>query len=92
MAHPSSAAVPLVLYGASFVLDGPKGPRTVAAAEFFVLPAKDPTRENVLQPGEVLETYADIEASRRDLGYQPATPIDVGIPRFVDWFRRYHGL
>ena len=53
-AHPSSAAVPLVAYGASFVLDGPKGPRTVPAAEFFVLPAKDPTRENVLQPGEVL--------------------------------------
>jgi len=52
--HPSNAAVPLVAYGASFVLDGPKGPRTVPAGEFFVLPAKDPTRENVLQPGEVL--------------------------------------
>jgi xanthine dehydrogenase YagS FAD-binding subunit len=52
--HPSNAAVPLVAYGASFVLDGPKGPRTVPAAEFFVLPAKDPTRENDLQPGEVL--------------------------------------
>jgi xanthine dehydrogenase YagS FAD-binding subunit len=52
--HPSNAAVPLVAYGASFVLDGPKGPRTVPAAEFFVLPAKDPTRENVLQPGELL--------------------------------------
>ena len=52
--HPSNAAVPLVAYGASFVLDGAKGPRTVAAAEFFVLPAKDPTRENVLAPGEVL--------------------------------------
>jgi xanthine dehydrogenase YagS FAD-binding subunit len=52
--HPSSAAVPLVAYGASFVLDGPKGARTVPAGEFFVLPAKDPTRENVLQPGEVL--------------------------------------
>ena len=45
-----------------------------------------------MQPGDVLETYADIEASRRDLGYEPATPIEVGIPRFVDWFRRYHGL
>src|SRR3546814_3386941 len=43
-----------------------------------------------MQPGDVLETYADIEASRRDLGYQPTTPIEVGIPRFVDWFRRYH--
>jgi hypothetical protein len=52
--HPSNAAVPLVAYGASFVLDGPKGPRTVPAAEFFVLPAQDPTRENVLQPGELL--------------------------------------
>jgi xanthine dehydrogenase YagS FAD-binding subunit len=52
--HPSNAAVPLVAYGASFVLDGAKGPRTVPASEFFVLPEKDPTRENVLQPGEVL--------------------------------------
>ncbi len=45
-----------------------------------------------MQPGDVLETYADIDASRRDLGYQPTTPIEVGIPRFVDWFRRYHGM
>ncbi len=52
--HPSNAAVPLVAYGASFVLDGPKGARTVPAAEFFVLPAKDPTRENVLAAGEIL--------------------------------------
>jgi len=52
--HPSNAAVPLVAYGASFVLDGPKGARTVPAGEFFVLPDKDPTRENVLQPGELL--------------------------------------
>jgi xanthine dehydrogenase YagS FAD-binding subunit len=52
--HPSNAAVALVAYGASFVIDGPKGPRTVPAGEFFVLPAKDPLRENVLQAGEVL--------------------------------------
>ena len=53
--HPSNAAVPLVAYGASFVLDGPKGGRVVAASDFFLLPAQDPTRENVLQPGEVLK-------------------------------------
>jgi xanthine dehydrogenase YagS FAD-binding subunit len=52
--HPSNAAVPLVAYGASFVIDGPGGSRTVPAGEFFVLPDQDPLRENVLQPDEVL--------------------------------------
>jgi xanthine dehydrogenase YagS FAD-binding subunit len=52
--HPSNAAVPLVAYGASFALEGAKEARTVPAGEFFVLPEKDPTRENVLQPGELL--------------------------------------
>ena len=53
--HPSNAAVPLVAYGASFVLDGPKGGRVVPAGDFFLLPAQDPTRENALQPGELLK-------------------------------------
>ncbi len=44
-----------------------------------------------MQPGDVPETYADIDASRRDLGFQPRTSIDEGIPRFVSWFRSYHG-
>jgi UDP-glucuronate 4-epimerase len=44
-----------------------------------------------MQPGDVKETFADIEASRRDLGFEPSTPIEVGIPRFVAWFRQYHG-
>jgi xanthine dehydrogenase YagS FAD-binding subunit len=52
--HPSNAAVALVAYGASFVLEGAKGSRTVAAADFFVPPAKDPERENALEPDEVL--------------------------------------
>ena len=45
-----------------------------------------------LQPGDVLETYADIDDIRRDLGFQPKTPIDVGIPDFVTWLRAYQGL
>ncbi len=45
-----------------------------------------------MQPGDVKETYADIEASRRDLGFEPRTTIDEGIPRFVAWFRDYHGI
>jgi len=45
-----------------------------------------------MQPGDVAETYADIDAIARDLGYRPTTTIDVGIPKFVDWYRTYHGL
>ena len=43
-----------------------------------------------MQPGDVPETYADIAASQRDLGFKPATPIDVGIPNFVKWYKEYH--
>jgi UDP-glucuronate 4-epimerase len=45
-----------------------------------------------LQPGDVPATYADIEASRRDLGFEPATPIREGIPRFVRWYREHYGV
>ena len=44
-----------------------------------------------IQPGDVPATYADIEASTRDLGFVPTTPITVGIPKFIDWFRSYYG-
>ena len=42
-----------------------------------------------LPPGDVVRTFADIEASRRDLGYAPATPLEVGLPQFVAWFRAH---
>jgi UDP-glucuronate 4-epimerase len=45
-----------------------------------------------MQPGDVPGTYADIDAIARDHGYAPTTALDVGIPRFVDWFRSYHGV
>ena len=45
-----------------------------------------------MQPGDVKETYADIAAATRDLGFRPRTSIDDGIPKFVDWFRKYHGV
>lgn len=45
-----------------------------------------------MQPGDVKETYADIDAIRSDLGYEPSTRIEDGVPRFVDWFRAYHGI
>jgi UDP-glucuronate 4-epimerase len=43
-----------------------------------------------IQPGDVPETYADISAIGRDLGFAPRTAIEDGIPRFVQWFRNYH--
>ncbi len=45
-----------------------------------------------LQAGDVPETFADIDAIQQDLGYQPATRIDVGVPRFVDWYKEYHRI
>ena len=38
------------------------------------------------------ETYADIDASRRDLGFEPATPISAGIPKFIAWYKDYYGV
>jgi UDP-glucuronate 4-epimerase len=43
-----------------------------------------------MQPGDVPATYADISETQRDFGFAPTTPIDVGIPRFVEWYRAYH--
>ena len=45
-----------------------------------------------MQPGDVKETYANIEAIRRDHGFEPKTGIDEGIPRFIAWFRDYHDI
>ncbi|MFM7028371.1 MAG: NAD-dependent epimerase/dehydratase family protein [Chakrabartia sp.] len=45
-----------------------------------------------MQPGDVPETYADITDIARDLAFAPATPIDVGVPDFVQWLRAYRGL
>ena len=45
-----------------------------------------------MQPGDVRDTFADISAIQRDHGFEPSTTIDLGIPRFVDWFKRYHQI
>ncbi len=45
-----------------------------------------------MQPGDVPATFADIEAITRDLGYAPKTALEAGLPKFVDWFRSYHGV
>lgn len=43
-----------------------------------------------LQPGDVPETYAEVDDLIRDVGFKPSTPIEVGIDRFVDWYCSYY--
>jgi UDP-glucuronate 4-epimerase len=45
-----------------------------------------------MQPGDVFETYADVEDLIRDVGFRPATPIEEGVRRFTDWYREYYRL
>jgi UDP-glucuronate 4-epimerase len=43
-----------------------------------------------LQPGDVPDTFADIEDLERDVGYRPATPVEVGVERFIKWYVDYY--
>jgi UDP-glucuronate 4-epimerase len=43
-----------------------------------------------IQPGDVPATYADVDELISDVGFQPKTPIEVGVRKFVDWYRSYH--
>ena len=45
-----------------------------------------------MQPGDVPATYADITDAARDLGFAPVTGIDIGVPKFVRWYRDYAGV
>ncbi len=44
-----------------------------------------------MQPGDVPETFADVNDLAEDVGFMPATPIEEGIKKFVDWYREYYG-
>jgi UDP-glucuronate 4-epimerase len=44
-----------------------------------------------MQPGDVVATYADVEDLRRDVGFEPKTPLADGIARWVAWYREYSG-
>jgi len=46
----------------------------------------------LMQPGDLRDTFADISAIQRDLGFEPCTSIAEGVPRFVPWSHDYHGL
>ena len=44
-----------------------------------------------LQPGDVPDTWADVEDLAQDVGYRPSTPVEEGVRRFVEWYREYYG-
>lgn len=43
-----------------------------------------------MQPGDVPETFADIDDLVRNVGFRPAIPIEEGVRRFIVWYREYH--
>ncbi len=45
-----------------------------------------------LQPGDLVETYADITKAQKKLNFHPSTPITKGLPLFVEWYKRYHNI
>jgi len=51
------------------------------------------THKNLLplQPGDVPDTFADIDDLAADVGYRPSTPVEIGVARFIDWFCEYYG-
>ncbi|MGQ9813498.1 MAG: NAD-dependent epimerase [Dissulfurimicrobium sp.] len=45
-----------------------------------------------IQPGDVSVTYADISELERDIGFKPQTSLEEGIPRFIDWYKKYYKI
>jgi len=45
-----------------------------------------------IQPGDVERTWADVDSLKRDYNYNPGTPVETGIQRFIDWYRAYYRI
>ena len=45
-----------------------------------------------IQPGDVPETFANVDRLIADVSYAPTTPVEVGVKRFVDWYRSFYGV
>src|SRR5690606_13620149 len=45
-----------------------------------------------MQPGDVPATFADVDALVKDVGFKPNTPLEVGVKRFVEWYRGFYGV
>ncbi len=45
-----------------------------------------------MQPGDVVATYANVDRLSEDYGFEPSTPLEDGLPKFVTWYREYHHI
>jgi len=87
---PADSEAPFRLYNIG-------GGRPVKVSRFIevlegVLGRKAERRILPMQPGDVVATRADTDALQRDTGFAPVTPIEVGVPNFVKWYREFYGV
>lgn len=87
-AHAGGSRAPHAIYNLGN--DRPEALRTLLAAIEAACGRKAIVELLPMQPGDVPATWADIEATRRELGFTPAVSLADGVPRFVTWFRDYH--
>ncbi|MEZ4811249.1 MAG: NAD-dependent epimerase [Allomuricauda sp.] len=45
-----------------------------------------------MQPGDVKKTWADVSGLQEDYGYRPGTPIEVGVKKFIEWYKNYYNI
>lgn len=45
-----------------------------------------------MQPGDVYQTYADVDDLVRDFGFKPDTPLEVGLSKFAKWYKEYYKI
>jgi UDP-glucuronate 4-epimerase len=86
---PATAAVPHRIYNLGN--DRPEELNRLIALIEAALGVSARRVESALPPGDVVETRADVSDLRRDVGFAPATPLEEGVRRFVEWYRAYHG-
>ena len=97
--------VPAGLNGVVAAIDNPGGARVVnlgnsgtVTLEHFIDVIEDSlgmkaTRNYMdIQPGDVVRTWADVSRAEKYYGWRPTTPIEVGIPRFIEWYRGYYSV
>jgi UDP-glucuronate 4-epimerase len=86
-APPADAEEPHRLYNLGN--DSPESVNALVTAIEAACGRKAQRIDTPMPPGDVPKTWADISASRRDLGYAPTVMLDEGIRRFVAWYREY---